>query len=135
MIILFDKYTEKTKKLQKTMEKLGKNPNIAVLEDNGFLPCRVSSPCEYFALQQNQELYEGRESVYHSLEIPEFWEIRIQGDKSGIYEAGCEKAKIYFTEPKEKKVVQRIEWHMESQWSGIWKANGFTKLIITTNMV
>ena len=58
MIILFDKYTDFTKKLQETMRQLERAVNIVVLEDNGFLPCGITSPYEYFTFRQNGEIPE-----------------------------------------------------------------------------
>lgn len=123
--IVFEKYTDNTKKLQETMRHLRNNVEIVVLEDNGFLPCGISSPYEYFALQQNCEPHDERKLFYNSLEVPEFWEIRMKGDKGGIYDMGCEKAIIYFTEPMEKRIVQRVEWHMESEW--VYKIDYYNK--------
>lgn len=125
MIILSDKYTDNTKKLRETMIQLERNVKIVVLEDDGFLPCGISSPYEYFALQQNGEGHEERKLSCDSLEIPEFWEIRMQGNNCGIYEMGCEKAKIYFTGPLEERIVQRVEWYMENEW--IYKIDYYNK--------
>ena len=125
MIILFDKYTDFTKKLQETMRQLERAVNIVVLEDNGFLPCGITSPYEYFTFRQNGEIPEERKVSCDSLEIPEFWEIRMQGNNCGIYEMGCEKARIYLKEPLEEQIVQRVEWHMENGW--IYKIDYYNK--------
>ena len=125
MKILFDKYTDNTEKLQETLRQLGSNVKIVVMEDNSFLPSWISSPYGYFVLQQNKERHEEKELFYDFLQIPEFWEIRMKGDKGGIYDMGCEKATIYFAEPAEKRIVQRVEWHMESEW--VYKIDYYNK--------
>lgn len=117
MTILFDKFTDNAEKLQETLRQLGSNVKIVVMEDNGFLPSGISSPYEYFVLQQNEEMHKEKELFYDFLQIPEFWEIRMKGDKGGIYDMGCEKAIVYFTEPVEKRIVQRVEWHTENGWT------------------
>ena len=110
---LFDKYTDNVKKLQETMQYLGINARTIVLEDEAFLPREVTSLFEYFISSQNREEHKEYELFYAFLDIPEFWEVRMVGDKGGIYDMGCEKAVIYFTEPIEKRIVQRVEWHTE----------------------
>ena len=125
MTILFDKYTDNVVKLQETMKQLGRNVEIVVLEDNGFLPHGISSPYEYFALQQGREGREEMGLFYNALEVPEFWEICMKKDMGGICDMGCEKAKIYFAEPVEKRIVQRVEWHMENGW--IYKIDYYNK--------
>lgn len=116
MIILFDKYTECIEEFQETMRQLERKVEIVVLEDNGFLPHGINSPYEYFALKQNGQRREERKRICDSLDIPEFWEIRKQGECGGIYEMGCEKAKVYYIEPVEEQIVRRVEWHTEDNW-------------------
>ena len=47
------------------------------------------------------------------------------GDTGEIYDLGEKKATIYFTEPIEKRIVQRVEWQMEDGW--IYKIDYFNK--------
>lgn len=116
MIIFFDKLTENTRKLQRTMKNLKIDARIVVLEDNGFLPEGISSPYEYYISRKNQEEQVERKKFYQFLEAPEFWEIRYYGATGGIYYMGQERAVIHLIGPVEKKIVQRVEWRMENGW-------------------
>jgi hypothetical protein len=57
-----------------------------------------------------------RELTCDLLEVPEYWEIQSEGRISGIYEAGCKRATIYFAEPEKKEIVQRVEWNGDNGW-------------------
>ncbi len=116
MLFFFDRYTENVGKLQETMHCLGQEVQIAVLQDNGFLPVGVSSPYEFFTYRNRQEELAEKDLFYNFIELPEFWEVRLTGWTGGIFDMGREKAKIYFKEPAEKRNVQRVEWHMENGW-------------------
>ena len=92
MLFFFDRYTENVGKLQETMHCLGQEVQIAVLQDNGFLPVGVSSPYEFFTYRNRQEELAEKDLFYNFIELPDF------------------------KEPAEKRNVQRVEWHMENGW-------------------
>ncbi|MCI9076582.1 MAG: accessory Sec system glycosyltransferase GtfB [Dorea sp.] len=125
MIVFFDKYTEQVEKLRETMRCIGQDVRIAVLEDDGFLPAGILSPYEFFSYRDRQEAFVERDLFYNFIELPEFWEVRLLGWMGGIFDMGCEKAKIYFREPAEKRNVQRVEWHMENGW--VYKIDYYNK--------
>lgn len=125
MRFLFDRYMGDSCQLQKIMRRLGKEVEIVVLEDDGFLPNGVSSPYEYFIAKQNEAGHIEKELFYSLLEVPEFWEIRSKGSMGAIYDMDVEKATIYFVKPMEKKIVQRVEWHTEDGW--IYKIDYYNK--------
>lgn len=125
MVVVFDKYTDNTKKMAETIKAVNLNAKILVLERNGFLPSGILSPYEYFVSGQYHEDYKEKELFYILLEIPEFWEIRADSIWGSIYDMGCKKASIYFTDPIEKRNVQRVEWCMESGW--IYKIDYYNK--------
>ena len=126
MVVVFDKYTDNTRKLHTTLKSTGLDAKIVVLEDDGFLPDGIQSPCSYFVYEKNQEVLEKRELFYDFLEVPEYWEIRSADIYHGeVYDMGCKKANIYFTEPIEKRNVQRVEWCMENGW--VYKIDYYNK--------
>lgn len=125
MVVFFDKYTDNVEKLQETMQCLGQDVRIAVLKDDGFLPDNVLSPFEFFTYRGGQKEFAERDLFYNFIELPEFWEVRLTRQTGGIFDMGCEKAKIYFREPAEKRNVQRVEWHMEDGW--VYKIDYYNK--------
>ncbi len=116
MIVVFDKYTDNAKKLLEMMRHEDLNVKVVVLNDDGFLPDDVFSPYDYFVYGKNQEVLKEKDLFFDFLEVPEFWEIRAVGVYGGIFDMGCKKADIYFTDPIEKRNVKRVEWCMESGW-------------------
>lgn len=125
MIIFFDKYTDNTRKLQETMQCINYDVKVVVLKDDGFLPDGILSPYKHFVYGENCNIFEERELYYDFLEVPEFWEIRSNGIYGAVYDMGCKKADIYFTEPIEKRNVQRVEWCMENGW--VYKIDYYNK--------
>ena len=125
MVTVFDKYTDNTQKFQETMRCMDIDAQVVILKDDGFLPGGVLSPCDYFVYGRNREVHEERELYYDFLEVPEFWEIRSNGIYGAVYDMGCKKADIYFTEPIEKRNVQRVEWCMENGW--VYKIDYYNK--------
>lgn len=125
MIFFFDKYTENVGKLQETMRSMGQDVKIAVLQDDGFLPSGVLSPYEFFTYGNRREGFAEKDLFYNFIPLPEFWEVRLTGGTGGVFDMGCEKAKIYFREPAEKRNVQRVEWHMEDGW--VYKIDYYNK--------
>lgn len=125
MIVFFDKYSDNVKKLQETMRCMGQDVKTAVLGADGFLPEGILSPYEFFAYGSRQGELAEKDLFYNFIELPEFWEVRLTGGTGGIFDMGCEKAKIYFREPAEKRNVQRVEWHMEDGW--VYKIDYYNK--------
>ena len=125
MIFFFDKYTENVEKLQETMRCIGKDVKAAVLRDDGFLPVGIRSPYEFFTYRGRQREFIEKDLFYNFIELPEFWEVRLTGMTGSVFDMGCEKAKIYFREPAEKRNVQRVEWYMEGGW--VYKIDYYNK--------
>ena len=125
MIIFTDTYSDSARKLQDTMRRIKSDTRIAVIKDDGFLPEGVLSPCEYFVSRQNQAPHTEKDLFFDFIDVPEFWEIRSGGRNGGIFDMGCEKASIYFTEPPENKNVHHVEWFMENGW--VYKVDCYNK--------
>ncbi len=116
MVFFFDRYSENVDKLQRTMRCMGLEVKTVVWQDDGFLPAEVLSPYEFFIYRDRWKNLSEKELFYNFIEIPEFWEVRLNGLTGGIFDMGCEKAKIYFKNPTEKRNVQRVEWYVENGW-------------------
>ena len=111
-MIIVDRFTEDVRRLWETeRDILG---GMCLLRDDGFLPKDIFSPYEYFIARANGGIPVERELFFDFIEVPEFWEIRAERAQGAVYDMGRKKADIYFTEPVEKRNVQRVEWHMES---------------------
>ena len=100
MIFFSDKYTDEIAKLRETLNCLGVDAQITVLEDEAFLPRGVFSPYEYYISRQNREEHAERELLYDALPVPEYWEVRDNGRNVGVYYMGRERGVVYFHERK-----------------------------------
>lgn len=125
MVVVFDKDTGDTRKLLETIQSVDQEAKFVMLGEGGFLPDNVLSPYQFFVSGQNCERLYEKELFCNFLEVPEFWEIRSIDFHGAIYDMGCKKADIYFAEPTEKKIVQRVEWCMENGW--IYKIDYYNK--------
>lgn len=150
MIIFFKGYTKDIQKAWETIQGLDREISLVALEDYGFLPMGISTPYEYYISKQNHEEYSVEGLPYDSLVIPEYWESCLNGNLGRIYYMGYERANVYFSEwkpeyrtaeaindimigddnidtlnPLEKKIVQRVEWHMEDGW--IYRVDFYNK--------
>ena len=53
---------------------------------------------------------EKKELFYVFLEVPRYWEIRAEGIWGAVYNKNEKKAMIYFKEPIDLRMVERVEW-------------------------
>lgn len=98
MIFFSDKYTDEIAKLRETLNVLGVDARVTVLEDEAFLPKGVFSPYEYYISRQNRKEHAERGLFYDALPVPEYWEVRDNGRNVGIYYMGRARAAVCFLE-------------------------------------
>lgn len=125
MVIVSGKYTDSVQTIQNFFQKKGLALKILVFEDDGFLPGGIITPYEYFVINKVADCVEEKQLFYNFLEVPSFWEIRSDGMLGGIYDMGCRRAVIYFSQPTEKRNVQRVEWCTENGW--IYRIDHYNK--------
>lgn len=121
MIIVFDKYTDSTEELRETIQRIDADAKVAALGDDSFSSHGVLSLYDYF-IYGREEPREEKKLHFNFLKIPDFWEIRTEGGHGAIYDMGCKKADIYFTE---YPYLQRVEWRMEDGW--VYKIDYYNK--------
>lgn len=120
MIVVFDKYINGTDELRAMIRRIDCDARIVVAGDAPFSDPDASSIYDYFIY--GQELPEEKKLHYNFINVPEFWEIRVEGWHGAIYDMGCKRADIYFYE---NPYVQRVEWLMEDGW--IYKIDYYNK--------
>ncbi|MDE6167039.1 MAG: accessory Sec system glycosyltransferase GtfB, partial [Acetatifactor sp.] len=122
MRVVLDKYTDEAEKLLETMRRTEACAGTVVLRDDGFLPNTIFPVYEYFTYGRKCKAPEEKNLHYAFLEVPEFWEIRTSGLHGAVYDMGCKKAEIYFTEYHN---LERVEWLMDE--SRIYKIDYYNK--------
>ncbi len=111
MINLFDNYNSQTKDLIYTLKTAGIDNQTLMAHDNGSLPVEITSPIKYF-LNNNQtiENNSGKGLYYNRLVIPRFHEIIGTGESARVEHNGRTKAKIFYHEPKFKRLIKHVDW-------------------------
>lgn len=115
MIVIIDVYTDIFYALKKSMEEVGEECKILTISpywenyrDDVF------SIYEYFIRKTEKEKLREKQLYYAFLDLPYLWEIHADGVNGAIYDRNHKKAEIYFTEPLERRNVQRVEWYNEN---------------------
>lgn len=62
-----------------------------------------------------EKYLEKKELYYVFIDLPKFWEIRAAGKWGAIYDKNIKKAMIYFHNPIDMRLVERVEWLSDSQ--------------------
>ncbi len=86
--------------------------NILELVDNlGFKDCKTIETIDLLCnISEKNDMHKEKELYYAFIDIPQYWGIRADGLNGAIYDNKNKKANIYFKNPKEKRMVSRVEW-------------------------
>lgn len=86
--------------------------NILELVDNlGFKDCKTIETIDLLCnISEKNDMHKEKELYYAFIDIPQYWGIRADGLNGAIYDNKTKKANIYFKNPKEKRMVSRVEW-------------------------
>src|SRR5699024_10979710 len=86
-----------------------KHPTV-VMNYSGFLPPEVESPFEYY-IDQDTEV---KVLYLNQIKRQALWEVRGNNNTGEVYEIIKERANIIYTEPKQLRLVERVEWLNEA---------------------
>ena len=86
--------------------------NILELVDNlGFKDCKTIETIDLLCnISEKNDMHKEKELYYAFIDIPQYWGVRADGLNGAIYDNKTKKANIYFKNPKEKRMVSRVEW-------------------------
>ena len=111
IVLLMDSYGEDSKKLYTSFVMAGKKYPAFVIEDDGFLPEGVTSVFGYFLGKfEPSETVPGKPRYFNQITVPEFWEISANNTSGKVHELNKERARIFYTEPKHKRLVKVVDW-------------------------
>lgn len=57
-----------------------------------------------------EKILEKKDLFYVFIELPEFWEVRAEGLYGAVYNKNEKQAMIYFKDPIDLRLVERVEW-------------------------
>ena len=86
--------------------------NILELVDNlGFKDCKTIETIDLLCnISEKNDMLKEKELYYAFIDIPQYWSVRADELNGAIYDNKTKKANIYFKNPKEKRMVSRVEW-------------------------
>lgn len=114
ILLLFDHYSEDSQSLFTSFRLAGYDCPAAVIEDDGFLPEDVISVYGFFLGDYRAELGEkARPKYFNEITVPEYWEISGNNNMGEVHNLHRERAKIFYAEPKHKRLVKAVDWYDE----------------------
>lgn len=114
LILLLDTFSQEAKDLYTSFQ-LSQNKYLTiVIEEDGFLPDGVISLYGFFLGDfEKEKTLPQKPRFFNQITVPEFWEIRGTNSNGSIYNKDKERGKIFYTEPKHKRMVKVIDWYDE----------------------
>lgn len=111
VVLLLDNFGIESQNLYASFKQAKKDYPVAVIEDNGFLPEDVISVFGYFLGDfKTAENIPGKPRYFNQIKIPDYWEIKATNSNGKIVSLGKEKGRIYYAEPKHKRLVRVVDW-------------------------
>jgi len=111
IILLLDFYGEDSRKLHDSFKLAGKSYPVFVIDDDGFLPDDVISVFGYFLGEfKAGENIPGKPRYFNQITVPEYWEISANNSNGKVNDLNKERARIFYTEPKHKRLIKVVDW-------------------------
>lgn len=110
-VLLLDNYAEESEMLHQSFWRAGFTGPVIVIEDDGFFPEDVISLYQYFCGDfRNSIKVPGKARYFNQINVPDYWEV--SGNNSGgkVYELHRERGRIFYAEPKHKRLVRVVDW-------------------------
>lgn len=109
IVLLLDDYSKASEQLHTTFKLSGNHPMTIVIDGDGFTPEDVICVYDEY-LKVDSEVEGGRPRYFNQIEIPDYWEINSNNSSGNVYDCDKLKARIYYVEPKNKRLVKIVEW-------------------------
>lgn len=111
MILLLDDYSRESELLHTSFKLSGIDCRAIVTEPDGFLPEDAVSVYELATGSDiSLNCSKPMPRCFYQVDVPEFWEISSTGNMGKVHELNRERARIYYAEPKHKRMVRLVEW-------------------------
>ncbi|WP_203351057.1 accessory Sec system glycosylation chaperone GtfB [Streptococcus uberis] len=107
MIRLFDWLSPEALDLSFSLDRSGFSATTVVLNDDGCLPERVTSPYSFFCQMEEGEI---NPLYFNQVPVPDFWEITANNVQGEIWNRGQKMGNIFYHEPKHKRLVKHVDW-------------------------
>lgn len=114
IVLLFDNYSQDSQSLYTSFRLAGYKCPAAVIEDDGFLPEDIMSVYGFF-LGDFKTVYgnSAKPKYFNEIRVPDYWEISGNNSSGSIHDLYRERGKIFYAEPKHKRLVNVVDWYDE----------------------
>ena len=112
IVLFFDNYGVDSQNLHTSFKLAGKDYPVVVIEDDGFLPEGVTSVYGYFLGDYpKSDKIPGKPRYFNQITVPEYWEISANNTSGKVHDLNKERARIFYSEPKHKRLVKVVDWY------------------------
>ncbi len=117
IVLLFDYYNVYSRNLHESFKNAGYDIPVVVISEEGFLPDDTVNVYEYFlknAHEDNHDISKRKPRYFNQIDKPEYWEITGNNTEGAISDKGHERGKIFYSVPKNKRLVNIVDWKDET---------------------
>lgn len=111
IVLLLDDYLADSQKLHNSFSNAEIDCPVLVINGDGFTPDGVIDIYGVmlgdFSKCNNSP---GHPRYFNQIETPQYWEIASTNTSGNVSDMGKERARIYYTTPKNKRLVKLVEW-------------------------
>lgn len=110
-VLLLEDYSETSHMLCQSFRSANFKGPVVVIEDDGFFPEDVISVYQYFCGDfRKGKNVPGKARYFNQINVPDYWEISGTGAKGKVNDFYRERARIFYAEPKHKRLVRVVDW-------------------------
>ena len=111
IVLLFDYFNTGSQDLLASFENADYEVKAAVINDDGFLPDSVENVFEHFLGDfKGAKNSPGKPLYFNQIQVPAFWQISGTNSSGNIYDKSKERGRIFYAEPKNKRLVKVVDW-------------------------
>lgn len=108
MIKLYDWMNQSSKDLDDSLEQAGYAGLSLVINEDGFLPEKMTSPYAYFCGFSDDKT--GRPLYFNELTVPDYWQIAGTNSQAQVFDGNHQRATIFYAEPKHLRWIKNVDW-------------------------
>lgn len=110
-VLLLENYGEDSDMLRRSFLSAKFKGPVVVIEDDGFFPEGVISVYQYFCGDfRRAKTAPGKARFFNQIGVPDYWEISGNGSGGKVHDFHRERARIFYAEPKHKRLVRVVDW-------------------------
>lgn len=111
IILLFDYFNIGSQDLLASFQNADYNIKAFVINDDGFLPDSVENIFEHYLGEfSDTEKSPAKPLYFNQISVPRLWQISGNNTSGSIHDKAKERARIFYAEPKNKRLVKVVDW-------------------------